>query len=136
MPMNAVVASRTPYYVLMDGDGRIGPNVVQLDAKNECLPIYGFSGKGPYEKFCTNSEQALKPYPLVKGYLQDQANTPGDCLKLVVIDATGPSEPNVHAATMAAVLEAQMNKSTHVTTAYHLMFDHQANAYHVEEVFV
>ena len=83
-----------------------------------------------------NSQLALTPYPLVKVYLRNQAGAPGDGLKLVVVDAAGPREPCLHAATMEAVLEAQENRTTHVTAAYRLMFDQEANAYRVEETSV
>ena len=132
MPMSTVAAS-TPNYVLIDGNLRIGPKVVPLDAGTECSAIYGFSDKGPYDKFCTNSQQALKPYPLVKGYLRNQMDAPGDSLKLVVIDAAGPSEPYLHAATIEAVLEAQESRAAHVTAAYRLTFDEEANAYRVDK---
>lgn len=132
MPVNALVAV-TPYYVLMDGNRRIGPKVVRLPSGIECSPIYGFSGKGPYDKFCTNAQLALKPYPLVKLYLRSQAETPDDGLKLVVLDAAGPREPCLHAATMEAALEAQENRAPQVIAAYRLLFDQEANAYRVEE---
>ena len=135
MSMIAAVAG-TPHYVLLDGNRRIGPKVVQSHAKIECSPIYGFSDKGPYDKFCSNSQQELTPYPLVKVYLREQAGAPGDGLKLVVLDAAGPREPYLHAATMEAVLEAQENRTTHVTVAYRLIFDQEADAYRVEEASV
>jgi len=132
MPMTTVDAS-TPNYVLIDGALRIGPKVVPFYAGLECSAIYGFSDKRPYDKFCANSQLALKPYPLVKGYLRNQIDAPGDSLKLVVIDAAGPSEPCLHAATMEAVLEAQESRAAHVTTAYRLTFDEEANTYRVDE---
>ncbi len=135
MPLSALVAG-TPYYVLMEANRRIGPTVVQGHAAMDCAPIYGFSDKGPYDQFCRNSSLALTPYPLVKVYLREQAGAPGDGLKLVVIDATGPGEPYLHAATMEAVLEAQENRTTHVNTAYQLVFDQEVNAYRLEEAFV
>ena len=76
MPMSAVVAD-TPNYVLMDGNLRIGSKVVRLDAGIECSAIYGFSDKGPYDEFSANSQLALKPYPLVKGYLRNQIDATG-----------------------------------------------------------
>lgn len=130
MPLSTVAAS-TPNYVLIDGNLRIGPKVVPLDAGMECSAIYGFSDKRPYDKFCANSQLALKPYPLVKGYLRNQIDAPGDSLKLVVIDATGPSEPYLRAATIEAVLEAQESHATHVTAACRLTFDEEVNAYRV-----
>jgi hypothetical protein len=132
MPMNAEVAG-TPYYVLMDGKRRIGPSVVKLPSGVDCLPIYGFSDKGPYEQFRLNSQQALTPYPLVKFYLKNQADESGGELKLVVVDAAGPREPTLRAATMQAVLEAQEKGTTHVAARYQLMFDQEASAYRVEE---
>ena len=132
MPISAVVAD-TPNYVLIDGNLRIGPKVVPLDAGRGCSAIYGFSDKGPYDKFCANSQVALKPYPLVKGYLRNQIDAQGDSLKLVVIDATGPRGPYLQAATMEAVLEAQESRAAHVTAAYRLTFDDEAYAYRVHE---
>ena len=78
----------------------------------------------------------MTPYPLVKVYLRAQAGTTGDGLKLVVVDATGPREPYLRAATMAAVLEAQESHTPHVNTAYRLIFDPEANAYRLEEAGV
>ena len=123
----------TPYYVLMDGNRRIGPNVVQLRAGIECSPIYGFSDKGSYDKFCTNSQQALKPYPLVTGYLRNQIDAPDDSLKLVVLDAAGPSEAYLHAATMEVVLEAHESPTIRLNAGYRLMLDEEDDAYRVEE---
>lgn len=132
MSMNEVVAS-TPCYVLMDGNHRIGPKVVQLQSGIECTTIYGFSGKHPYDKFCMNSQLALTPYPLVRGYLQNQTGEAGDKVKLVVLDATGPCESYLQATSMEAVLEAQVSRTAHVTVEYRLIFDQDANDYRVEE---
>ncbi len=130
--MIAVVAG-TPYYVLMDGKQRIGPKIIPLVSGIECFPIYGFSDKGLYDKFCTSSHLALTPYPLVKGYLQRQTEMPGKGLQLVVVDAVGSGEHLLYAATMEAVLEAQENRTTHVTVTHQLTFDQEADAYRVEE---
>jgi hypothetical protein len=132
MPSNAMLA--TPYYVLRDGNHRIGPAVVQVSSGIACLPIYGFSDKIPYDNFCSESQLELTPYPLVKGYLQSQVETQGEGLKLVVLDAAGPREPALHAATMEAVLEAQENRTTHVTATHLLRFDHKASVYTLVEV--
>lgn len=132
LPMTEVVFG-TPYFVLMDGSCRIGPDILPLPLGFECSPIYGFSDKGSYDKFCLQSQMALTPYPLVKGYLQNQVDTPGDCLKLVVVDAARPDEPYLRATTMKAVLEAQENRTTHVTSDYRLVFEQENNAYRVEE---
>ena len=131
MPISAV--AHTPYYVLMDDNGRIGPEVLELHSRIPCLPIYGFSGRHAYETFRTNSQQTLRPYPLVKRYLQEQSRAPRDGLKLVVIDAAGPREPYLNAATMIAVLEGQENRATQVASRYRLVLDDQVGAYRVEE---
>jgi hypothetical protein len=117
----------------MNRNRRIGPEVVQLLSEPRCLTIYGFSAKGPYDKFCMNSQLALTPYPLVKVYLRNQTDSQGDGLKLVVVDAAGPDDPCLNAATMEAVLEARLNRTPHVTAAHRLIFDQAASAYRVEE---
>lgn len=132
MTLSQVVVS-TPRYVLMDGSRRIGPEVQPLCLGNRCLPIYGFSGKALYDKFLSQSELALTPYPLVGGYLRNQIELAGDSLKLVVIDPAGIQEPYLHAATMAAVMEAQEAKAMHITAKFRLVFDQRADAYRVEE---
>ena len=133
MPMSAMLGG-TPYYVLMDGSRRIGPKTVPLLSGIECSTIYGFSDKDPYDNFQLNSQLALTPYPLVKGYLRNQTSATGDGLKLLVIDAAGPRDLCVYAATMEAVLEAQENRMTRVSTAYRLVFDQEVVAYRVEGV--
>ena len=135
MPTKAVVTS-TPHYVLLDGNRCIGPKVVALRSGMECSTIYGFSSRGPYGKFCRNSEPGLTPYPLVKVYLRSQVGAPGDSLQLVVVDAAGPRVPYLQAAAMQAVLEALENRTNYVTAAYRLMFDEEISAYRVEEASV
>ncbi len=132
MTLSQVVVS-TPRYVLMDGSRRIGPEAEPLCLGNQCLPIYGFSGKALYDKFLSQSELALTPYPLVGGYLRNQIESAGDSLMLVAIDPAGIQEPYLQAATMAAVLEAQKTNAMHVTANYRLVFDQLADAYRVEE---
>lgn len=125
--MSAAVIN-VPYYVLLNNKQWIGPHVVQP----ECLPIYGFSDKELYDKFCLNSELELTPYPLVKGYLQEQLDAPGDAVNLVVVDAVGPEASFLRAATMQAVLAAHENKDVHMNAGYRLKFDQEANAYREE----
>jgi hypothetical protein len=132
LPMTEVVLS-TPYYILMNQNCHIGPEIIPLHSGVNCKPIYGFSDKNSYDKFCLQSQQALTPYPLVKGFLRNQAGAPNNSLNLVVIDSAGPREPYLHAATMKTVLEAQENRTTHVTSDYRLVFEQEDNAYRVEE---
>jgi hypothetical protein len=121
----------TPYYVLMDGKRRLSPEVVPFPSGTECSVVYGFSDKACYDKFCANSQLALVPYPLTRFYLQDQADTPGDRINLVVVDAASPNEPCLRAGTMEAVLQGQEDRTLHVTAAYDLTFDPEAAAYRV-----
>jgi hypothetical protein len=130
------VVAGTPYYVLMEGSHRIGPMVIPLQSGVECSPIYGFSDKEPFDKFCEKSELALKPYPLVKLYLREQTSVVSDVLRLVVIDAVGPREPYLQAATMEAVLDAQEKRTPEVAVAYRFVFDQHIGAYRVEETSV
>lgn len=121
----------TPRYVLMDRKGRISPKVVLLASGRICTAIYGFSEKGLYDKFSLQSDEALTPYPLVKGYLQNQVDAAGDNLKLVVVDAAEFDEPFLDAATMEAVLEAQENRASHVAATYRLVLDEKTKDYTV-----
>lgn len=130
MPTTATFVD-TPYYVLMDGKRRFGPEVVPLLSGTMCLAVYGFSDKDHYDNFCTKSQVALTPYPLTKFYLQEQADGPGGGLNLVVVDAAGPDEPCLQAGTIEAVLQGQENRVPHVTAAYHLTLDPEADAYRV-----
>ncbi len=135
MPFSAVLGA-TPYFVLVCGKRHMGPSVVPLPTGTECPPIYGFSKKDAYDRFCLNSHLALTPYPLVRRHLRNQTSAPDDGLKLVVVDAAGPREPYLQAATVESVLEAHENRMSHVTVAYRLVFNQQAEAYRVEEVSV
>lgn len=119
-----VDAGDTPFYVLMDGSRRIGPQVAGSEAE---AFTYGFSDKGPYDKFGANCEVSLKPYPLVKGYLRNQVDAA--CAKFIVIDAEGPRQSSLRAATVQAVLEAQESGSLQVATACCLIFDKATNEY-------
>ncbi len=122
----------TPTYVLLEGNRRVGPAVVGLAPATQSLLIYGFSGKEPYEAFCRESQLGLRPYPLVKGYLQSQMATAETGVQLIVLDSAGPRENSLQAATMEAVLDAQQNQATHVTATHELTFDQELNSYRLE----
>ena len=130
MPTTATFID-TPYYVLMNGKQRLGPEVAPLPSGAECAVVYGFSDKDCYVKFSANSQLALIPYPLTKFVLRNQPDAPGDGLNLVVVDAASPQEPYLQAGTMEAVLQGQEDRTPHVTAAYHLTFDSEAAAYRV-----
>ena len=119
-----VEAADTPIYVLMDGSRRIGPQVVGVTPE---VFVYGFSGKAPYDKFCASCELSLQPYPLVKGYLKNQVAA--GCATFIAIDADGPRQTVLDAATAEAVLEAQEHRSLQVATVCRLTYDEELNAY-------
>lgn len=123
----------TPMYVLMDGDGRIGPHLVPLPGGHTCSAIHGFSDKARYDRFISASTLPLTPYPLVRGYLRNQLESAGDEIALVVLDAAGPGEPLLQAATMQAVLAAQESKATHVPANYRLVLEPSTKAYRMQE---
>lgn len=135
-PADSVIAE-TPYYVLMDGNHRrLGPSVAQSSAKDVCAPIYGFSGKNSYDRFCRNCSLALTPYPLVPVYLRDQTATLDESLRLIVLDAAGPHEQCLYAATMESVLKAQENRTDHITAAYRLISFQESSDYRLEEAVI
>ena len=130
--MNALLAN-TPCDVLLDGNQRLGPKLMAHPGGLEYKAIYGFSSKKSYDLFCANSDQPFIPYPLVKGYLKNQIADSGDTVQLVVIDAAGPLETHVNAATMNSVLEAVEQKANQVTLSFRLTLDRESQAYCVEK---
>ena len=130
--MNALLAN-TPCDVLLDGNQRLGPKLMAHPGGLERKAIYGFSSKKSYDLFCGNSDQSFIPYPLVKGYLKNQIADSGDTVQLVVVDAAGPQETPVHAATMNSVLEAVEQKANQVTVSFRLRLDRKSQAYRVEK---
>ena len=123
----------TPCYVLLDGKQRLGPKLLPPHSGPEGVAVYGFSDKPPYDLFCANCELALTPYPLVKGYLKNQITDSGDAVQLIVVDAAGPNEFQLNAATMNSVLEALEQKSDRVTISFRLILDKGSQAYRVEK---
>ena len=84
------------------------------------------------DAFCREGQLGLRPYPLVKGYLQSQMATAETGVQLIVLDYAGPRENSLQAATMEAVLDAQQNQATHVTATHELTFDQELNSYRLE----
>jgi hypothetical protein len=54
-------------------------------------------------------------------------------IHLVVVDAAGPQETQLNAATMNSVLAAQEQKANHVTVSFRLRLDRKSRAYRVEK---
>ena len=128
--------TETPHYVLLDdldANRRIGPKLLPMSRGAENLAIYGFSDKGPYDRFCMASERLLKPYPLVKVFLRDEVAKQDAGVTLVVLDAPGPRAPILHAATVEAVLDAHQSHKVQVATSFRLVLIPVANVYRVED---
>ena len=136
--MNLIIttssAALSPNYVLLNGKTRLSPAVLPLRSGKLCSSLYGFSDKAPYDLFRGNSILPLTPFPLVKVYLRTLLEASPENLQLVILDAAGPAESTLRAATMLTVLEAQIAQSTSLLAEYTLTFDNNANGYRVDEV--
>ena len=91
------------------------------------------SDKGPYDRFCENTNLAIRAHPLVERHPRNQVGESGSDLRLIVRDADRPHDRCLHAATTLAVLEAQEDRAAGVNTGYRLILDPKADAYRVEE---
>ncbi|MCO8124171.1 hypothetical protein NHH03_20675 [Stieleria sp. TO1_6] len=131
--MNALSAN-TPCDVLRDGTERLGPPLSQQQGDQEYQVIYGFSGKGPYDRFAAQCDRPLMPYPLVKGYLKNRIAESAEVIHLVVVDASGPQEAQLSAVTMEAVLEAVQKNAPHVTLSFQLTLDRSSQTYRVDPI--
>ena len=127
------MGSLTPHYVLLHGKTRLSPTVLPLKSGRSCSALYGFSDKVPYDAFREHSEVALTPFPLVKVYLRTLLETDLDNLHLVIVDADGPTDGKLRAASMQAVLDAQLAQASSVDAEYSLTFDVASNVYRVDE---
>ncbi len=136
--MNSISTSAgtvpTPQYVLLNGKTRIAPLVHALQSGRGCIALYGFSDKTPYDLFRESSKIPLTPFPLVKVYLRTLLDANEGDLHLVIVDAVGPSSGKLRAATMQAVLDAQIAQAAVVTAEYSLTMDSATDCYRVDEV--
>ena len=124
----------TPCYVLLNGKQRLGPKLLPPHGGSDDVAIYGFSDKPLYDLFCANSELALTPYPLVKGYLKNQITDSRDAVHVVVVDAAGPNEAQLNATTMKSVLDSLEQQADHVTISLRLLLDQASQMYRIEKV--
>lgn len=125
--------AKTPRYVLRDGSHPTSPSLLQASSDAQTMAIFGFSDKPEYDVFWNASSLALKPYPLVKGHLQNQIALDGS-LKLIVLDAASSQEPILQAATFQAVLESFQLDSESVPVSHHLIRDESSSEFRVEVV--
>ena len=75
----------------------------------------------------------MKPYPLVKVFLRNEIDAPGDDLKLVIPDSAQPDQGQLHAASISTVLDARESMESHVAPDYSLNLDPETGAYRVNE---
>lgn len=131
------VFTNTPHYLLKSGNQAIYPTINLEDPNTNCICVYGFSEKPIYDKFIRSASQLLTPYPLVQGYLSNQLgesasdDTSGDCLRLVILDATDQFQPVLFATTMKSVLKAQQDDSIQVPVEFELVFDPETSGYNL-----
>lgn len=132
--------AKTPRYVLRDGSlpatVRILPDGNQSDERI----IYGFSDKPEYDRFLKSSAGSLTPYPLVKGYLQNQIALASDsdarAVTLIVLDAESDHLQTLNAATLETVLASIEGKSSSVAISHRLTFNEASQSYRVEVINV
>lgn len=133
--------AKTPRYVLKNGSRPLGPTIqptpsVALSsspsrATSNVPPkcLFGFSGKPTYDAFLSKSTLALTPYPLVHGFLRNEAAEHSEGLNLVVLDAESPSQSQFLAATVQAVWDATQADSPQVVASHELMLDATSGEY-------
>ncbi len=121
----------TPRYVLRQGLLPLGPLVLPTVAQADVTVVFAFSSKPHFDAFLRQSEKKLTPYPLVKGFLQNQSDLDGKVLRLVVIDANSPHQTILHAATVQAVLNAFELNQTSVLTSHELIIDEKLGSYRI-----
>ena len=129
----------TPNYVLRSDNQSIFPTVNFDSPETSCVCVYGFSDKPIYDEFILGAGQLLTPYPLVKRYLANQiadaesADSKGEALRLVLLDATDPNQSVLLAATMATVLQALEDKLARVAVEYEFVFDSETACYKIKD---
>lgn len=124
--------AKVPRFVFMEGGHRFGPRAGTLSDGMESALVYGFSNKHAYDLFRVNCPEALQPWHLVKSYLRLHTKAAENHLRLVVLDATGPRQPCLYAATMEAVLEAIEQEADQIAGLYCLILDSHTGTYSLE----
>jgi hypothetical protein len=97
------------------------------------IVIYGFSDISPYRDFQSRYQSVLMPYPLVRPFLEDQLSGGDPGLKLIVLDATGPSESPLNVTTMQCVLDSLRGKRSMTAISNSLEWRDALQAYGLNE---
>jgi hypothetical protein len=130
MPIGAAFVD-TPYYLLLEENCRLGPEVTRLPTRTVRSAVYGFSVKASYDRFCERVQLSLRPYPLTKFFLRQESETPGDGLDLVVVDPAGLDDSCLYAVAMEDVLDAQKDRTPRMMVSHRFTFDQAVDAYRV-----
>lgn len=128
--------AKTPRYVLRDDSHPTGPSILQASSGDRTTVIFGFSDKPEYDVFLKASPLALTPYPLVKGFLENQIALEIDSLKLIVLDATSSQQRILQAATFQSALESFQLDSDRLVVSHQLVLDDTSAAYRIQTFFV
>ncbi|KLU05035.1 hypothetical protein RISK_002797 [Rhodopirellula islandica] len=126
--------SKTPRFVLKADGLPIGPDTVPSNRETETQVVFGFSSKEHYDAFQKVCSDPVTPYPLVKGYLQNQVEESGGRLQLVMLDADSPTQEVCPAATFQATLTSIEGSSDTVPVSHQLNFDGESLRYDVRRV--
>lgn len=124
----------TPRYLLLGSDGPIGPDVMQPEPDADSIAVYGFSSKARYDVFCTASEQALRPYPLLKGHLRKPPDFTGKQITVISCDPDGPEDSDLRSTTAESLVHSLESSSDQVPVEFHLTASHRGAAYEIHAV--
>lgn len=111
----------TPHYLLLNGDEKIGPEIVQYHSTSNFFPLYAFSSRLHYDLFTRNSNMELQPYTLVAKFLDSRIQNATHYEQVLIIDACGPFDDEVKAATFENVYLALIHDNENVEASYHLI---------------
>lgn len=126
--------SKTPRYLLKDGSHPTCPSLLQASPDDHSSVIFGFSDKPKYDAFSSASSLALKPYPLVQGFLKDQIDQNVGSLSLVVLDAVSSEQQCLYAATSQSVMESFQAESDSVAVSHRLSKAGSSPDYRIEKL--
>lgn len=124
-------SSKTPHYVLREGNHPTALNAVNNPSNASTTVIFGFSDKPQYDAFLSLSSLHLTPYPLVRRFLVDQIALNRDSLKLVALDAPTPTQKLLSAATFESVLSSLQSNADHVTVTHQIWLDAETAEYKI-----
>ncbi|WDQ15207.1 hypothetical protein [Rhodopirellula sp. P2] len=126
--------SKTPRFVLKADGLPIGPNTVPANQDAETQVVFGFSSKEHYDAFQKACSDPVTPYPLVKGYLQNQVEEGSGRRQLVMLDADSPTQEECLAATFQSILASIQSSSDTVPVSHQLHLDRESLLYDVRSV--